>query len=715
MPPSSAPSSGGFPLRPFLGLLAVVLVVGAIIGMLGFPTVAMATSTVQTLEEEVFTVPPLPEIDVPSQRSLMFDADGNQIGFLVGEQNRTLVTLEQIPDVMEQAVIATEDQEFYSHPGIDSDAIVRALFQNLQEGDIEQGGSTITQQYVKNAILSPKQTIGRKIKEAMYARELEQRLGKDEILERYLNLMYLGNGTYGVAAATQYYFGKPIGEITLPEAALLAGMIRKPIGHDPIDNPDEAKSAQETTLDLMVSSDKITQEEADRAAAIPLDELLNVTPLPPPEFPFFTEYVKSLLLGDSRLGENRADRIEAIFSGGLRIHTTLKTEWQRTAIESIKNRLENPLEDPLGGLVTVDPQDGKIRALAVGPKGFGECDKQPSECEVTKVLPLVPDLGGSGRQVGSAFKPIVDAAALDNGFDTTVHFSTESGAEVEECPENVDGRTVPWTPENYSETGRGVLDMPDAIRLSNNVWHAKMIAELGPEKAVEMAHRLGIGTEIPPVCAIALGAGSIFAVDMAQAFGTFANGGVRCEPYAISKVTDAEGNVLFQNEPQCEQVLDEEVAATMATMMREVVERGTATRAYIPGFDIAGKTGTTNDFKDAWFVGYTSELATAAWVGYEIPKEMVGILGFRRVAGGTVPAQIWESYMSTILEGQDHPRLPTVSLDRYVPPPPPEPEDDGGDDGGSDDDGGGGSNDGDDSGGGGGNGGGNGNGGGGDD
>jgi penicillin-binding protein 1A len=663
--------------RAAIGIPVVVLVLALVVGLVSVPGIASARALVDAVDRDVLTVPDLPEIDTPAQRSLLFAADGSSLGLLVGEENRVLVGLDRVPEVMRNAVIAAEDRSFYEHDGVNLGAVGRALVRNAAAGGVEQGGSTITQQYVKNALLSPEQTLTRKAQEALYALQIEREMSKDEILERYLNIAYFGNGAYGVAAAAERYFGIAIEDVDAPRAALLAGLIRAPERNDPLDDPEAATRLQHSVLDDMVETGAITTEEADAAKAIPLDELLQPTPPPPPRFPFATEYVKKLLLDEPALGETREDRIEALFSGGLRIHTTLNPEMQDAARRSIVDRLQEPGVDPMAGIVSIEPQTGHVRALAVGPQEFGECDLEANgdePCTTTKVNPLVPGMGGSGRQVGSTFKPILDTAALANGLGTDWHASTDSGEEVDGCVDYVDGRKTTWTPENYSETGGGVMDMADGIRLSNNVFHAKLIAELGPEKAVEVAHAMGIDADIPAVCAIALGAAQVFPMDMAEAFGVLANDGVRCDPIVVTRVEDAEGNVLLEREPSCEQVIDEEVAHQMVTMMREVVRRGTATRAQVAGWDLAGKTGTTNDFKDAWFVGFARPLVTATWVGYEIPESMYGILGYRRVAGGTVPAEIWRTYMEQALANYEPEALPTVDIDRYVPPPPPKPE-----------------------------------------
>jgi penicillin-binding protein 1A len=664
VPDLSSPAPRASRLRR-LGLLAtVVLGIIALTVAVASPTLAAADDVIDRVGDTFFDVPELPAVDTPAQRSALFAADGTRIGYLVGEQNRDVVGLDEIAPVLVDAVVATEDARFYEHDGVAPKAMLRALWANVTAGEVEEGGSTITQQYVKNALLTPEQTLERKLREAVYAVEIEDRLSKDEILERYLNIAYFGNGAYGVEAAAERYYGIDASELDLAQAAILAGSIRAPEVNNPLDDPERAARMRDVVVGQMLDQGLVDQAEADEALAADIESLLDATPPPPPEHPFFVQWVKERLLASPALGETRQERAQQLYAGGLRIETTLVPELQDLADAAIRERLEDPASDPMAGLVSVEPATGRVRVLSVGPEGFGECDGSPGECVTTKVNPLVPGLGGSGRQVGSTFKPILDAAALEQGRETSWEASTRSGREIEGCIDHVDGEETAWTPENYSREGRGVLDMPAALRLSNNVYHAALIADVGPGPVVDTAHRLGIDSDIPERCAIALGAASAFPVDMAEAFAALANGGVRCTPYVIEEVTTPSGDTLLDPEPGCERAVSEETADTMVTMLREVVERGTATRAQIDGWDVAGKTGTTNGYRDAWFVGMTDPLVTASWVGYRAPREMADILGYAHVAGGTVPAEIWRDYMAPALEAYEPADLPTVELER---------------------------------------------------
>ncbi len=664
-PHAERPQRGG--LRRLLSLPLIIVVAGAVLGAVAIPALQVAQAAVTTVGDELLSVPPLPTADTPAQRSVMFAADGSQLGVLAGTQNRVLVSLDEIPEELQHAVIATEDANFYEHGGINQRAIMRAALENLTAGGIEQGGSTITQQYVKNAFLTPKQTLQRKVKEALYAVRLEKRLSKDEILKRYLNITYLGHGAYGVEAASQFYFGKHVGEISLPQAALLAGMIRSPVSLDPIDHPVDARKRRNVVLAQMAAQGYISQQEASQAQDVPVKTTLNPTPLPPPRYPFFVEYVKKQLLDMPQLGDTRQDRVEALFSGGLRVYTTLHPGKQKLARQTIEQELPDPKQDPMSAIVSVVPQSGEIVTMATGPEDFGSCDKGEENCEVTKVNPIAPGMGGSGRQAGSSFKPILDVTALEQGIPTSWHTNTDSGQAVEGC--GAPGKT--WHPHNYAPGEGGTTDMVTGLTESNNVYHAKLIAKVGPRNVAEMAKKLGVG-EVPPVCAISLGAASVYPLQMVTAYATFANGGVRCDPYAITKITDATGKVLYQHEPHCERVLSQKTADTITSLLRNVVRHGTGRGAQI-GRDIAGKTGTTDDWRDAWFIGYAPQLATATWVGYDTPKPMIGMLGYAHVAGGTVPADIWSTYMRQAMSVYPKKDLPWVHLDEYTPPPPPPP------------------------------------------
>ena len=578
---------------------------------------------------------PLPaDLDPPAQRSVIFASDGTRLATLSGVENRVTVDLSGVPKRVRHAVLAVEDADFYDHAGVNHRAIVRALFANLRAGGVVQGGSTITQQYIKNAVLSPERSIERKATEMRYAIDLERRLDKDEILERYLNISYFGEGIYGIATAAEYYYSKTLDELTLDEAALLAGLISEPERANPATDPAAAAARRDVVLQRMQAEGFATAEEVRSAQRSPVE--FQLSPLPPPNNPFFVEHVKQILFDDDALGATRDERQQAVFGGGLHIHTTLDPALQTAARDAIAEVLTDPTAHPMSTLVSVDPATGALRALAVGPKGFGPCDTGDEPCATTQVNPAVDGLGGSGRQPGSAFKPVVAASALTEGMPPGWEEITDSGQTIPGC----DG----YAPENFDPSDGGVKDMYEAIAVSSNVYHAKLMGRLQPGPVVEMAKLLGFpDRDLPRECSLALGTATVFPLDMAVAFATIASGGTRCAPYAVQRIVRGD-EVLREYDPDCTSALDNAVAVRLIDLLRGPVEDGTATAAQLDR-PVAGKTGTTDGFRDAWFTGFVPQLVTAAWVGFEEPRPLANILGVEQVTGGSIPARLWATFM----------------------------------------------------------------------
>ncbi|MBW3621425.1 MAG: transglycosylase domain-containing protein, partial [Actinobacteria bacterium] len=696
-----------------LVLLALVIAgTGALVGTLFVPSAVAVASVVTTVEEDVFDVPPLPEGEPLVQNSFVYAADGSEIAELNYEENRVSVTLDQVPEVTRNAVIATEDTSFWEHNGVNHRAIVRAALANARAGDITQGGSTITQQYVKNAYLTTDQTLNRKIKEAMYAVELEKRHTKEEILERYLNHTYFGSGVYGIGTAAERYFSKPVEELTLAESAMLAGLIRFPEGNNPLKDPQAAYLRRNIVLDQMAAHGYVTAEQAERAKALDLG-LQPKEPAPPAD-PFWVDWVTRLLINEpaadalgsqtdalQAMGADQDERVAAVFQGGLRIHTTLDPEFQAIAEAALAEHLtfegETPEEiarEPFGGIVSVEPGTGAIRTMAVGPRDFGTCeepvgldDRGRQLCDKTKFNPLVPADEGSqrvGRQPGSSFKPFVIAAALEKGIPPGWQVDATGPATIPGCDNGGD-----WEVNNSG--GDGLRDMYTGVQASSNVFHAMLIEETGPANVVDMATRVGIRrSQLPAECSLALGAVEVFPLEMAAAYATFANGGEYCAPFAISRIEDREGKVIYEHSTDCEQVVDSSVADRVVDIMAGPVSPGgTAPIANLGRWPTRGKTGTTNDYRDAWFVGYVKQLATAAWIGYENgivtydcaanPEQCevedsdcfavaadgrtrgcvetrllrdVTIAGnyYSRIFGGTIPAPMWKTYMEQAVQ-----------------------------------------------------------------
>lgn len=612
------------------------------------PGAGAAAALVTGLDEHLLDFPPLPDkLEEPWQRSVVLDREGNELAIL-RDENRKIVALETIPEHVIQAVLATEDADFYHHDGVNWRAVLRAAAGNVAAGEITSGGSTITQQVIKNFVLTSEQTLDRKLQEAVYAVQLERRLGKDQILELYLNDAYFGNRVYGIGTAAEFYWGKDVSELTVAEGALLAGIIRLPEGNEPIDNPDDALARRNIVLSQMAAAGYLSQAEAEREQQRPIE--LDIHPLPPPSTPFFVDYVRSLLRDNPVLGETPEQRDRMVLTGGLTIRTTLDPSLQEIAQEVIGEVLNDP-GDPLAALVTVNPMTGEILTVGFGPAEYGNNEGQVA------FNPAVPGLGSNGRQPGSAFKAFQIVTALEAGISPGYTFAAGARYEFErsECRR--------YRPGNYADASQGLLDMADATARSSNTYFAHLLDLTGPEALVETAQRMGITSPLEPFCSLVLGAQNVFPLEMASAFGTFAAGGVHCEPYALAEITDRTGRVLWRGDGDCREVIDAGVAARATDLLRGPIERGTASRHGRIGRPAAGKTGTTDDYHNAWFAGFIPQLSTAVWVGHEIPEPMTHP-ACGAVTGGCLPTMVWQRYMALAVAALELP------VEGFPAPPP---------------------------------------------
>jgi penicillin-binding protein 1A len=586
-----------------------------------------------------------PDRDVDLQplatRSVVYARDGSVLTTLHAEENRVPISLDKVPEHVVRAVLDAEDDRFWDHGPLDLRAMTRALVTNVEEGGISQGGSTITQQLVKTAILSPRQDINRKIQEAALAVRLEQQMSKREILERYVNTVYFGNGQYGLQAASEKYFGHDVTQLTLGEGVLLASLIRNPVGGDPWTAPEDALSRRALVADRMRDLGHITAEQAEAVKSEPL-------PTPPPERPaqgsdYFAEHVKQLLLADERLGKTAQERIQAVFKGGLLIHTTLDPTYQVLAEERVASIIPDT-EGVFGAaLVSVEPQTGAVRAL-VGGSGFDQSK-----------FNLVTD--GPGRQTGSAFKTFTLLAALEAG-----HIPSDTILGTSPCSiPNPGSLDDPWKPSNVEGSGGGILSLTEATVNSVNCAYARLIKLIGPQKVVDVAQRMGITNHLEPNLSLTLGSSDVTPLQMAGAYATLAADGERHPPYFIDRVEDPNGRVLFKAEPKAERAISAQNARTVNQVLTQVVNRGTGTAAFLPGWSggVAGKTGSTDNNTNAWFVGYTQDLATAVWMGSPgtEQREMSNVGGVR-VYGGTYPAMVWGAYMRAVEADRAPTRFP---------------------------------------------------------
>ncbi|HJR26754.1 MAG TPA: PBP1A family penicillin-binding protein [Acidimicrobiales bacterium] len=591
----------------------------------------------------------LPPTPISAESSTIHAVDGTLLHTFHAEENRRSVTLAQIPMTLRDAVVAIEDERFYRHNGVDVRAVARAVRENTEAGGVAQGGSTITQQYVKKVLLDDdSRTVERKLREASLALQLERHYSKDRILELYLNAVYFGNGAYGVAAAAQQYFGKQVGDLTLAESALLAGLIQRPTATDPYDHLPEATARRDLVLDRMVDNELIAEEDAAVAQAEPVTLASAGTPASERyEAAYFVEAVKQWLLDDPRFGPTAQARRDLLFGGGLKIQTTVDLAAQRAAEAAARDVLPDASRDPDVALVAVEPATGAIRAMVGGRDFFGP--------GAAAKLNLATQ---GGRQAGSSFKPFVLAAALVEGIEATSTYAAPACIHM----------TAEWDPCNYSDSGPpGVVDLVEGTVHSYNTLYAQLMRDVGPADAMQLAAAMGVRSPLRDDLAAVLGTNEVTALDMASGFATFANRGVRVPPILVTRITRADGTVLFRHEHRQERALDAGVADTVTAILRQVVDRGTATAARLDR-PAAGKTGTDDDWQNAWFVGYTPELATAVWVGYqeaEIPMRPPRTA--IRVTGGSYPARIWQSFTSAALAGKPVQEFHEPPVDAFVP------------------------------------------------
>ena len=562
----------------------------------------------------------LPEVNHdmrPAVSSQVFDIHGRLITTLHSDQNRLPIDINKVPQNLQNAFIAAEDNRFYDHIGIDPIGIFRAIITNVTNRGIAQGGSTITQQLAKNAFLSQEQTLKRKIQEAMLALEIERKYSKKEILEMYMNQIYFGQGAYGIQTAAKTYFGKDVDQLSLAQCAMLAGLPKSPNYYSPFNNLQEAKNRKNTVIDQMVKYGYITEAEGAEAKAADLDLTENKQTAENPESASFIDYVSKEVA--NRYGD------EALYKQGLKIYTTMDAEKQHAAVQALKNlpdnyKDENGLIQPQGAIVSIDPKTGHILAM-VGGRG------QDSFNRASQAV----------RQPGSAFKPFVYMTALQHGMtpSTTMEDKKVSYGS--------------WTPQNAEKSYSGSsMTLSDALASSVNTIAVQVADKVGTSNIIANAKKMGITTldGKDDNLAIALGGltHGVTPLELASAYGTFANRGVHVKPTAIIKILDRNGNVIEDESTNKasttkNQVMSEKEAYEMTYMLEGVISHGTGTAASI-GRPAAGKTGTTDDNKDAWFVGYTPDLVTAVWMGDDTGSHTLG-----EVYGGTIPAQIWHDYM----------------------------------------------------------------------
>ncbi len=608
----------------------------------------------------------LPEALPPIQTTYVYDRNGELLSTLHGSVNRTLVSLSEMSPHMIDAVIATEDHDFYNHPGVDAMGIARAAFTDLVKRDTVQGASTITEQLVKNVYagsyktgrdgvqtyILPARSVPEKIREALLAIKLEQQLGKDQILEKYLNTVYFGHGAYGVEAAAETYFGKHASELTVLESASLAGVLHAPELYDPIDRPSDNWFRRNYAIDQMVRYGYLKAPAGEKLKA---RECCGTVPdsseqlVAPGHAEYFVDYVRRQLF--DRYGSAR------VYAGGLHVTTTLDLHLQRAAEQAIANALPDP-HDPAAALVSMDPRTGEILAMAGGRNW------------VRNKVNYATMQGGSGRQSGSAFKAFTLAAAMQQGYDLSAYWHGPSTIGVPDCPDSTQPDGI-WHPVNAGDGEAGDFTLAGATAHSVNTIFAQLIAAIGPSSVVDTAHALGIQSELDPVCSITLGSVAVNPLEMTDAYGTLADQGERHTATPLLQVQMPDGRIDPSITSPGEQVIAPNDANLVTYALQGVVREGTGTAAAISGYPVAGKTGTANENVDAWFCGYTVQIVTCVWMGWpegEIPLE--NIEGVSSVYGGTIPAAIWHDFMTVAMQGQTPEPFPVPSFDGYTVGPP---------------------------------------------
>jgi penicillin-binding protein 1A len=607
-----------------LSTLALLLVFGLCLG-----AAPAAQGVIADPEKDLATLGML-EIFQPGEPSLVYGSHDDLFASLAPEY-RIFVPLQRVPKQVQQAVLDVEDAQFYQHGAISLKGMARAAFRNLTAAKVKEGGSTITQQLAKGLFLSSERTLMRKVKEIRLAREIEARYSKDKIFEMYLNTIYFGGGAYGIEASARTYFSKSVGQLTLPEAALLAGLVKAPSAYSPFSDLRRARERRDLVLRRMQTVGHITAAQAKAAMSgqVTLNPLFKARGIAP----YFVDYIRKEL--EPRFGS------VLLVRGGLRVYTTLDLETQRAAVEVLRSGVKN-IEKTLAtrrkgaqadssgleaALVALEPATGQIRAM-VG--GLDYARSQFNRAVQAR------------RQPGSAFKPFVYTAALERGFSLTnllddfpISYS---------IPQN--GHQAEWSPENYDHKFRGSVTLRRALEESINVPTVRLLEAVGVESVVTLAHRMGIKSELRREYALALGVSEVNLLELASAYAVLADRGVRVPSVGIRRVAGPNGDVLEGTSGSGERVLQEEVAFLATSLLQGAVERGTAKLGKVPGWSVAAKTGTSQDAVDMWFVGFTPTLVAGLWIGYDQPRS----LGSHETAG-RLAAPVWADFMRRALRG----------------------------------------------------------------
>ena len=632
-------------IRRLLRLCLVIVAAGSLLAVSVLALAPEARSAVganASVAEDI----DLAALDDFAVRSEVIAADGETLTTLHAEQNRFPVSIDQVPQAVKDSILAVEDADFYNHGGVNARAIVRALTQNVSSGQIEQGGSTITQQLVKNALLTSDRDINRKSREVVLALRLEQQLSKDQILEKYLNTVYFGAGAYGVEAAAETYWGLDVSKLDYAQGAMLAAVISNPVAYDPTLHPTAALKRRSIALERLVSAGKITSGQAFLYDHTPLPvrrcgEDVVVKPVScggtsvPLAQDYFTEQVKQQLLDDPRLGATKAERVAMLFGGGLKIYTTLDRSAQAAAEAARDTQLPANDKGITAAMVAVEPSTGAVRALVGGP-GFDHY-----QYDIATQAP--------GRQTGSSFKTFTLLTAMEQG---NLPFDSVGGGGTFANPGSTD--------DTYEISGRGGT-ITSVTSASSNGAFVRLEQTVGIENVAAMATSLGV--QVPPdkhVLSMTLGVADTTPLQMASAYSAIPNGGVQQPAYFVERVEDRDGRVLIQHTLNGTRAFSKATACNVTQVLQQNVKGGTATRARLDDQVAAGKTGTTQFNTDAWFVGFTPYLTTAVWMGIPSGSVPMGTFGgYAEVFGGTIPALIWHAFNEQYHQGREPIAFPT--------------------------------------------------------
>ncbi|MFE5597765.1 transglycosylase domain-containing protein [Streptomyces coelicoflavus] len=682
-------SGGGLsPTQQAAKFLGVSVLAGAVLAGIALPAVGALGLAAKGSVEGFDALPANLKTPPLSQRTTILDAEGGTIA-TVYSRDRTVVDLKDISPYMQKAIVAIEDSRFYEHGAIDLKGVLRALNKNARSGEVSEGASTLTQQYVKNVFVeeagddatkvaqATQQTIGRKIQELKLAIQVEEELGKKKILENYLNITFFGQQAYGVEAASQRYFSKHAKDLNVQEAALLAGIVQSPSRYDPVNDEAEATKRRNVVLNRMAQVGDISEAEAEKAKKAPLGLKVSkpkngcITAVK--NASFFCDYVREVFLSEPVFGKTRKDRNKVWNQGGLTVRTTLDPQAQKSVQQSLEDHVDQ--SDSVAAASTlVEPGTGKVIAMAQSkPFGYGK-----NETEIN--YSVDHSMGGSnyGFPTGSTFKPFLAAAALEENVPATKEYSSPYDMDY---PSPIQTCDKPWINdkgyhlENENESEVGPYRLKEAMAMSVNTYFVQMLADIGLCPVSSMADKLhvhqGNGDKLPQnPSALALGSVGMSPLTMASAYAAFASRGMYCTPIVIESITQKIGNKqksLDVPKSTCSRAMTEKTADSVNTLLRGVVDSGTGKAAGLSDRDNAGKTGTTDERKNAWFVGYTPNLSGAVWVGsasqqVEMKDITIGGVYHPLVFGGAVPGPIWKDAMTGALAGKDSPSFNLIDI-----------------------------------------------------